>query len=394
MERLLSSKLKGASLSNAANAYQWGVINGLEANNAKYSIVSYPMLPCFPLRYKDIYTPQGEFFMKGKPIGEMKKYFNLLFFRDFSIKFRLKFNINKWLRENVQDKNEKIILLTYTPSSNFISACLSFKKKYPNLRIASIVTELVDFSYMSQANKSLPKQIQQLIERKKVWKLYNKIDKFVLLTRAMEERIPQAVGRDIIVEGIYSNDNNDSFEKKWSDIKTLVYTGALQEYVGIRDLVDAFTKTNNPNFRLVICGGGACASYIKYKAEIDSRIVYRGVVSREFAIREQNRATALVNPRKPSEDFTKYSFPSKTMEYLASGTPMIGYKLPGMPDEYIGYFYMPKDLSIESLAETISDVLTMDTEELTAMASKAKDFILRSKTSQKQIARIVEFLKS
>lgn len=392
MERLLSSKLKGASLSNAANAYQWGVINGLWANNANFAIISYPMLPCFPLRYKDFYTPQGEFFMNGKPIGEMKKYFNLLFFRDYSIKFRLKHNINKWLRENVKEKNERIVLLTYTPSSNFISACLTFKKKYPNLCIASIVTELVDFTYMSKANKSLPKQLQQAIERKKVWKLYNKIDKFILLTRAMEERIPQAIGRDIIVEGIYSADHNDSFGKQYSEIKTLVYTGALQEYVGIRELVDAFIKTKNPKFRLVICGGGACAKYIKNKAEIDARIVYRGIVEREIAIREQKRATALINPRKPSEDFTKYSFPSKTMEYLASGTPMIGYKLPGMPDEYLGYFFMPKDLSIDSLSEVINDVLTMDSEKLSLMASRAKDFILQSKTAKKQIARIIDFL--
>ena len=38
-----------------------------------------------------------------------------------------------------------------------------------------------------------------------------------------------------------------------------------------------------------------------------------------------------VNPRQNNEEFTKYSFPSKTMEYLASGVPVVAYKLDGIP---------------------------------------------------------------
>ena len=65
------------------------------------------------------------------------------------------------------------------------------------------------------------------------------------------------------------------------------------------------------------------------------------------------RATALINPRKPNSKITRFSFPSKNMEYLSSGTPMIGYKLDGIPSEYYDYFYTIDDSSEKSLRNTI-----------------------------------------
>ena len=100
----------------------------------------------------------------------------------------------------------------------------------------------------------------------------------------------------------------------------------------------------------------------------------------------------MINPRKPYLSVTRFSFPSKTMEYLSSGTPMIGYKLEGIPSEYYPYYYTVEDLTSDGLAEVITNVLTKPSEELEAKAKKAFDFIASNKTAEIQAAKIIDFL--
>ena len=52
----------------------------------------------------------------------------------------------------------------------------------------------------------------------------------------------------------------------------------------------------------------------------------------------------------------QYSFPSKTMEYLASGTPSIAYKLEGIPSEYYPFIIFPESNDVESLHNSILKV--------------------------------------
>lgn len=55
----------------------------------------------------------------------------------------------------------------------------------------------------------------------------------------------------------------------------------------------------------------------------DRRIQYLGSIPHDEILQLQRTASLLVNPRTPEGIYTKYSFPSKTMEYLASGTPTL-----------------------------------------------------------------------
>ena len=50
-------------------------------------------------------------------------------------------------------------------------------------------------------------------------------------------------------------------------------------------------------------------------------------------------AKLLINLRNPEDKYTKYSFPSKTFEYMVSGTPFFTTKLEGIPSEYYNYLY-------------------------------------------------------
>ena len=106
----------------------------------------------------------------------------------------------------------------------------------------------------------------------------------------------------------------------------------------------------------------------------------------------QRQATVLVNPRTSEGEYTKYSFPSKTMEYLLSGKPTIINRLPGIPEEYYDYVFTPEDESIEALAECISNVLSLDKNILDARVEAGRNFIISQKNSVSQTKRIIDFI--
>ena len=117
----------------------------------------------------------------------------------------------------------------------------------------------------------------------------------------------------------------------------------------------------------------------------DSRIQYMGVAPNAEVVAAELDASLLVNPRPTHEEFTKYSFPSKNIEYMASGTPLLTTKLPGMPKEYYP--------SVEGYAKALESVLAQSDEELYVFGEKAKDFVLEKKNSFEQAKRVIELIK-
>lgn len=388
-ELRLNSKVP---LQTSQDVFQWSLVDGLIKNHIEFECVSCPFLPAYPIRYKKRRTPKGFIRYEDEKIGSYLSYDNTIVVKQYSIYKLLQKHIKDWCEAN---KNiSDLFILVYTTSSSYLGAALSVKENCPQVKVVNVVADLVDDAMNFEANRTFFKKIQYIIERRVVSNMYSYIDKYILLTKAMEEKIPDAKGKSMVMEGIYQYDDKNIFYEKDPYIKTLLYTGALENFSGVRDLVNAFTEIKNPNYRLIICGGGACEEYIRIKAKEDNRIIFQGTLPREDAIKLQRKVTALINPRRPNGGITKYSFPSKTMEYLASGTPMLGYRLEGIPIEYYDNYYVIEDLSLDGLKEAIIQVLDKNKVDLDAKAQKARLFILDNKNSKEQVKRIIDFIGS
>ena len=163
----------------------------------------------------------------------------------------------------------------------------------------------------------------------------------------------------VVIEGIVGDcdcaNNLNANTKDNSNYQTIVYTGTLNSKYGIKNLVNAFELIEDSNIRLILCGSGDSEDYIKKMQNEDKRIIYKGNIDRQEALMIQRKATVLVNPRQNNEEFTKYSFPSKIMEYMLSGVPVVLYKLDGIPDEYDKFVNYVPDNSIESLARILTE---------------------------------------
>lgn len=382
---------KGNAYNQAANTFCWSIVNGFKSNSLQFDVLSVPTIPTFPLRYKKPYFNKKHFALSQKSSIDVPLFCTIIGIKDFSIKSSIYRYTRKWVEKNYSLDN-KIVILTYSPSYYYISALKKIKKHYCNIEIACIVPDLVDDALDNSFNLSYLKKKRVEWEYKKIHECYDRIDKFILLSKLMEERIPQSIGKNIVMEGLANEKEYASFRKD-NNIRTLMYSGALHKYAGVEELISAFMLINEPHFRLILCGDGPLKEFIKKQAQSDSRIIYKGLLPcRKDVLELQSKATALINPKRPDTSLAKYAFPSKMMEYMTSGSPMIGFKLGGVPAEYYDYMYVIPDNTIESLSKTIKDVLSKDQFELDEMARDAYDFIMQNKTANKQTQRMIEFL--
>jgi glycosyltransferase involved in cell wall biosynthesis len=172
----------------------------------------------------------------------------------------------------------------------------------------------------------------------------------------------------------------------------LVYAGTLKRKFGILNLVKAVHALDKPNIELMICGRGDAEDAIVEYTGKDPRIQLLGQISAEESAALIQSATVLVNPRQNNEEYTQYSFPIKTMEYLLSGVPVVAYVLDGMPDEYKDHLFLVEDDSIEALSRKIEEVMNMPESVRREFGLAAREFVIRTKTSEVACERIINMI--
>ncbi len=142
--------------------------------------------------------------------------------------------------------------------------------------------------------------------------------------------------------------------------KTIVYTGSLNQYSSIELLLEAFSKINDQNLRLIVAGDGERENSVIDAMKLDTRISFLGKITNGEAIQLQHEADVLVCPRIPDDFVTKYTFPSKIMEYLATGNKVVAFHLQGIPQEYDAFLIYPESISAEALARAIVTIIDDD----------------------------------
>ena len=388
-ESTILNNSKG-SVQNAANKFQWGIVKGLdEIENAHFKIVNSLYVGSYPKRYKKLRIPNFEFShcenSKDIDVG----FINLTFFKYISKYFSIKKEIDKWVAVN---NGERKVILAYAMTSPFVEILDYVKKKYPNIICCLVVPDLPDFMNVSSVENKFYKNAKKLQIRHFKRKL-KKVDCYVFLTKFMSDWFDWNVNYTV-VEGISMISQKDLKKTNQPNKKrkSILYAGMIEEKYGVLDLVNAFMRINNNEWSLELFGNGSSMNKIKEISKNDSRIHIRGTVPNKYILQEQKKVELLINPRNDSEIFTKYSFPSKVIEYMGSGTPMIGYKLSGMPDEYKEYFYCIQNEK-NGLYDTLKMTMGLSAQEREEMGAHAQKFIIEEKSAFMQCEKIIKMLE-
>lgn len=368
----------------AAQALQESIIKGLLQNGISLFVLSFPSVPTYPISYNKPYLRSDGFYFASRKIGETIGRINIPIFKH---ELGYKKKIDRWFRKN---EGKKYVLI-YSLQAKFLDIAKYIKRNYNDTEICVVVADLPEYMSWNKYYERLGLKKRDIA---KIYKNLKFVDKYILLSKYMIDKLPNDNKKWTVVEGIFNPTIEGLIPPIEKDkCKAILYTGNIDKRYGIMDAVYAFRKIKDNNIFLWICGFGNSESEIRELENKDSRIKYFGSIPRKEVLRLQRRACLLINPRHSDEEFTKYSFPSKTMEYLASGTPTLMCKLQCIPADYEPYLFFIKDESIDGYKEAMLDVLSRSDSELKEFGINARHFILDSKTPQIQARKIITFMK-
>lgn len=212
---------------------------------------------------------------------------------------------------------------------------------------------------------------------------------YILLTEAMNDAINSDHKPYVVVEGLCDVNMKMAEKKSVGGIRKCMYAGFLDARYGVKSMVDGLLHAKVPNAELHIYGNGPYVAELKEIADSHHEVIYHGVVMNEEVVSAELEASILINPRPTHEEFTKFSFPSKNIEYMASGTPVLTTKLPGMPADYYPYVFLIDDESTGGMAKTYSEVLGKTDEELFEKGMRAKQYVLAEKNNIAQAKKVI-----
>ena len=377
---------KGYKLASAVIS-QGNLIRGLEeVTGCTFDSVNGAVTPPYPAYADKVITPVIWHHKKGAfdiSVGyENKKYINRVNCKNAMIKAA-----KKWIRDRY--KGGELIVLAYSMRSASMATACYIKRCIPKASIYLIVTDLPHFMDLGQNRiKAALKKIDWFT----IKRLQPKFDGFILYSAKMASflRIPK--GKWMLMEGSY-----DAAETTFGELpkkKAIMYSGTLDREYGIPMLLEAFMAIDDPEAELWISGGGNAEDHIKACAGKDERIKFFGFLpSREDVLELQQQASLLVNMRLPSEPASAYCFPSKLFEYMATGVPVLSFRLKGIPKEYYQYLIVVNNENVDDLKSALVKSLG-ETETLSYIGKRAKSFILNEKNSVAQAKRIIEYVES
>lgn len=363
----------------SANTFQLKLIKGFEENNKKISIISAPFIGSYPSR--SLIRRFRCFKEEDKLVDEYVSFNNCWGLRNISRRINCFKKLN-----SIIDYKEETVIYVYSAHTPFLQAAVKAKRRNTNIKICLIVPDLPEYMNLGR-NQSLLYKFAKFFDKRNFYKLCKKVDSFVVLTNEM--RVPLNIGSRpyLVVEGLLETKCSCTIKTK-ADKKRILYAGKLDRKFGVTNLLEAFEKINDKDVELIICGAGEDAKIIEEYARKNPKIIYYGQMAPEEAKKLMISSDILVNPRQNCSEYTKYSFPSKTIDYLSTGNIVVAYKLDGMPEDYEDFVtFVPGD-SVNELAATLNRALNFTEEEKEKSRIRAYKYLNTKLLSKNVVASI------
>lgn len=379
---------------NAADVLQKNYIDGFSLNKSVSSVtvINIPFIGSYPRRYKKpYYSPKVDFHsFPGYEVFEYP-FLNISVIKNISRLYSsFKSVLNKFNNHSKFNEDENLVLVCYSMHLPFLLACYFLKISKKKFKLCVIVPDLPEFMAVRHGMEKL---IYNSIARIS-YGIVSRADCVVAITSQMLLKISEKGG--VVIEGIasISPQQGSINPQQVSNIKErfFFYSGTLDSRYGIRELIDEFEFSGINDIELRICGEGDMKDYAIEASKRNKNIRYLGQIDRDEVLNLQRKALVLINPRKNSSEFTKYSFPSKIIEYMSSGTPVLMYRIDGVPEEYFDYCYVI-DEGRGGLSNALKKISLLNSEILEQKGFKAQKFICERKNPIVQVEKIVDFMK-
>ena len=178
--------------------------------------------------------------------------------------------------------------------------------------------------------------------------------------------------------------------------RAVYFAGALVDAAGVDLLLDAIPLVQDPSVEFWFSGRGPLEDRLKQQAATDPRIRFHGFVTQEQYSDMLQRAAVLVNPRPSRMLENRYNFPSKLIEYLAAGRPIISTATSDVAEHYGSSLIVLKDETPQGLARCIENVLNTPADERRAIGGGARACVegVVWRTEAEKIVAFIQILQT
>ena len=357
--------------SEAVQKYHRIMAEGFALNGQE--VISLGVVPANRnVRKKIISLPSGE--LNGVKYKHIKT-INLPIIKQLLNAINVYFNILKQGKK----KNSFVICdgLSYLASKAAVLAC-----RLKKIKSVVIITDLPEF---------LVGPDKRAVKRYK--RLFDKFLAYVVLTEKMAVRLGYMDKPYVVLEGqVDSREEREIPRQKQYNKKVVMYAGIVQKLYGLKILTEGFIKADLDNYELHIYGNGDYAQDLDKISKIHKNVKHIPSQPNSIIVEKEKEAYLLVNPRPTTEEYTKYSFPSKNMEYMVSGTAVLTTALPGMPEEYKKHVYLIEDESVDGISNAFKNIAKLSDEEVVNKGRLAREFVLSEKNNKIQTKKIIELI--
>lgn len=290
-----------------------------------------------------------------------------------------------------EHKTDEIYVIADGLSAEASEAALALKKK--GVGNAAIVTDIPLIAETMGGRVGIRAAYSRFYGTR-ANRLLLRYDRYVLLSEYMNEVVnPDRKKPFMVMECIV---DPDLFERAAvqpdSEKPSVLYAGKFYRECGVVEFARAAKELKDTCEIWLYGGHGDCTDELEQLARENPNLRIHGIVPLEEILGLEKACTLLINPRFAEEEFSKYSFPSKTAEYMLSGTPVMMYRLPSLPKEYEEHVYIIEEEGT-TLAESIKNVLERPASELREKGIEASRYIRENKNRTIQAKRILEFIR-
>ena len=216
-------------------------------------------------------------------------------------------------------------------------------------------------------------------------------DGYISLTEGLNNLFNPNQKPSIIVEGLVENREEKS--EKNNEKPYFFFGGALMVKYGVYNLIKAFKRLHDDNIELLICGHHGDKNKIRDEIGKNTNIKFLGLIPVKEVLQYENNCIATINPRPFSEDLDRYSIPSKTLEYMSSGKPVISVRnsilISKFPEEIIWI----DSSEVADIEKGLKKVLAMSEQERELFGFNAKNRVLELYSLKSVSININKFLK-
>ena len=376
---------KAASL--AAGRFEKGLLSGFKNGQSNIEVVT---------SEPNSYYPKAKFFITKKKLNISNDivstrlfYINVPIIKHLTLGVSLLVECLRWMYKK---RNSKRVIISYNMDTPILQVLLFVQKI--GIKYVPIICDLPFYEEVEHSRKGIRQHLSSLAHKSQ-FKNISMPAGLIILNENVKKDF--SIIKTILIEGgVSEQDIKEKVEKtEQNDKFILFYSGSIDIFHGSDKILSIAKRLDPHRFTFIVCGRGEeWAEIFEQNTTETSVLQYKGVVSNEELATLQSNADLLLIPHPTSLKQLRYQFPSKMMDYMLTGVPVLTTPLPGLPDEYRKYVYYTNTDNEKDLFQEILNISQIDFDKRNEKGLKARDFVINEKNWDINTNKILNFFRN